>query len=133
MPTAQPEETIIDETTLDLTYAHVVHVVATEKELGMWRFDVTLRSGDTGWDKYADQWEVLGPDGEVLATRVLMHPHVDEQPFTRSLDDVVIPSGVTQVTVLARDSVAGYGGQQVIVDLAQASGPGYEVHRQPEE
>ena len=40
---------------------------------------------DTGWDDYADGWRVLDMDGNELGMRVLHHPHVDEQPFTRSL------------------------------------------------
>jgi len=38
-----------------------------------WTVSVTLRHGDTGWDDYADGWRVIGPDGAVLATRVLFH------------------------------------------------------------
>jgi hypothetical protein len=74
------------------------------------RFDVTVRSGDTGWDKYADAWEVRAPDGTVLGERVLAHPHESEQPFTRSLTGVVVPSDVDEVVVAARDSVNGYCG-----------------------
>ena len=81
------------------------------------RFDVTVRHADAGWSHYADRWEVLSPDGEVLATRVLAHPHDNEQPFTRSLTNVSIPEGLRQVTVRARDSMHGYGGDEVVVDL----------------
>ncbi len=48
------------------------------------RFDVTLTHPDTGWDHYADGWRVEDADGVILGTRVLGHPHVNEQPFTRS-------------------------------------------------
>jgi len=48
------------------------------------RFDVTLSHADTGWEDYADGWRVELEDGTVLGTRVLGHPHVNEQPFTRS-------------------------------------------------
>jgi hypothetical protein len=74
-----------------------------------WRFDVTVRHGDTGWDHYADAWTVSAPDGTVLGTRILLHPHVDEQPFTRSLDGVAVPGGVDEVRIRARDSVHGWG------------------------
>lgn len=73
-------------------------------------FNVTVKHADTGWDHYANQWQVLAPDGTVLGTRVLYHPHVEEQPFTRSLSGVKIPGDVRWVTVRARDSVHGYGG-----------------------
>ena len=80
-------------------------------------FSATLRHTDEGWGHYADAWEVIGPDGKVLATRVLYHPHVEEQPFTRSLAGVEIPVEVKEVTVRAHDSVHGYGGRTQTVPL----------------
>lgn len=74
-----------------------------------WRFEVTVRHADTGWDHYADAWEVLAPDGTRLGLRELLHPHVDEQPFTRSLSGVAIPDGIGTVRIRARDSVHGWG------------------------
>ncbi|MHC4607908.1 MAG: hypothetical protein ACYTAF_13425 [Planctomycetota bacterium] len=74
-------------------------------------FHVSVRHADEGWEHFANRWEIVGPDGEVLATRVLQHPHVDEQPFTRSLPDVAIPEGLSEVTVRAHDSVHGVGGR----------------------
>ncbi|RMA43963.1 hypothetical protein [Rhodophyticola porphyridii] len=73
------------------------------------RVSVTLAHPDTGWDHYADGWQVELEDGTVLGTRVLLHPHVEEQPFTRSLGDVAIPEGVTQVFIRARCNVTGWG------------------------
>lgn len=75
-------------------------------------FHVAVRHSDTGWDHYANHWRVLDPDGKELGKRVLHHPHVDEQPFTRSLSGVAIPAGVPEVTIEAHDSVHGYGGKQ---------------------
>jgi len=82
-------------------------------------FTVTVKHNDEGWDHYANQWEVLGPDGNVMGTRVLYHPHVGEQPFTRSLSGVKVPEGVTTVTVRARDSVHGYAGSEVKIKLPE--------------
>ncbi|MEM8790303.1 MAG: hypothetical protein AAGE80_01700 [Pseudomonadota bacterium] len=82
-----------------------------------WRFDVTLLHGDTGWDHYADAWRVVGPDGTVYGTRILAHPHVNEQPFTRSLSGVEIPSGVTSVTIEAKDSVHGWAEETYTLTL----------------
>ena len=82
-----------------------------------YRFDVTIGHADTGWDHYADRFEVLAPDGTVLGTRVLYHPHVEEQPFTRSLSGVSVPDGVTEVTVRAHDKVHGHGGREATVAL----------------
>lgn len=85
------------------------------------RFDVavTLRHADSGWDHYANRWEVLGPDGEVLATRVLAHPHVHEQPFTRSLTAVRIPGEFSWIKVRGHDLVHGFGGREVTLSVPQ--------------
>lgn len=80
-------------------------------------FHVTVKHADTGWDHYADQWQVIAEDGTVLGTRTLYHPHVDEQPFTRSLSGVKIPQGTQTVTIRARDSVHGFGGKEQQVDI----------------
>jgi len=96
----------------------------------IYRFRVTVRHGDTGWDHYADRWQVLGPDGTVLGTRVLLHPHENEQPFTRSQSGIVVPDGVTTVTVRAHDLVDGFGGREISVDLTVERGPDFEVERQ---
>lgn len=90
--------------------------ISTEAE-GSYRFDVTVRSDESGWEKYADRWEVLAPDGTILGVRELAHPHVDEQPFTRSLSNVVIPAAISSVTVRAHDSVDGFGGAEMTVEL----------------
>lgn len=82
-----------------------------------WRFEVTVRHADEGWEHYADQWQVLAPDGTVLATRTLYHPHVHEQPFTRGLSGVAISDDVSEVIIRARDSVHGHGGAEVRVKL----------------
>jgi hypothetical protein len=80
-------------------------------------FVVTLRHTDEGWKHFADRWEVLSPEGELLATRVLRHPHVEEQPFTRALPDVKIPPSVEKVRIRARDSVHEYGGEEIEIEL----------------
>lgn len=97
--------------------ADIVNVQVHRQGGGTYRIDVTVRHADDGWDHYADAWQVVGPDGIVLATRELAHPHVDEQPFTRSLSGVEIPEGITRVTIRARDSVHEFGGEEMTVDL----------------
>jgi hypothetical protein len=99
--------------------ADVVDVEVSRSDDGTWSFDVTVRHADTGWDHYADAFEVVAPDGSVLGTRTLLHPHVDEQPFTRSLSGVAIPAGIEEVTVRAHDSVDGYGGAEMTVPLPE--------------
>jgi len=136
-PTATPMPAVTEAPTAEegpaaeeaVTLADVLFVRARLQPGDTWTFDVTVQHEDTGWEHYADLWEVLPPDGQVLATRVLTHPHVDEQPFTRSQSGIVIPEGVTQVRVRAHDLVHGYGGREVVVDLAVAQGQDFEVVR----
>lgn len=97
--------------------ADVVDVRVQTQADGSYRFDATVRHADEGWDHYADAFEIVGPNGDVLGTRVLAHPHVNEQPFTRSLGGVKIPPGVTSVAVRARDKVHGLGGKTYQVTL----------------
>lgn len=83
--------------------------ISASKSGGTWQFDVTIKHGDTGWDHYADGWGVYSEDGTELGYRVLAHPHVNEQPFTRSLSGVKIPRETKTVFIRPRDSVHGVG------------------------
>lgn len=80
-------------------------------------FSVTLEHADQGWSHYANQWDVMTLDGKLLKSRVLYHPHDDEQPFTRSLAGVLVPPGMRQVKIRARDSKHGYSANEVVVDI----------------
>lgn len=71
-------------------------------------FLVTVESPDTGCDQYADWWEVISLDGDLLYRRVLLHSHVSEQPFTRSGGAVAIDAG-QEVYVRAHMNNTGYG------------------------
>ncbi len=116
--------------------ADVTFVRAVQEADGTWTFHVTVRHPDTGWEDYADGWDVVLPGGEVLKpdsdseyTRTLLHPHVDEQPFTRSQSGIEIPEGIDEVRVRAHDLVDGWGGQEILVDLTREAGENYEVER----
>lgn len=84
---------------------------------GTYRFDVTVRHADAGWEHFADKWQVIGAGGAVLGERVLLHPHDKEQPFTRSLSGIAIPAGTQSVTIRAHDRKHGWGGAELIVEL----------------
>ena len=99
--------------------ADVLAVEDAQDGAGTWRFEVTVKHADEGWEHYADKWEVLAPNGTVLGTRVLLHPHETEQPFTRALGGVAVPEGIERVTLRAHDSVHGLGGAEVTVELAR--------------
>ncbi len=81
----------------------IEQVEASRAGMG-WRFDVTVSHPDTGWDHYADGWELIDAAGNQIAYRELMHPHVEEQPFTRSLRNIMLPDGIKTVWVRARCS-----------------------------
>ena len=114
--------------------ADVEFVRVVESSDGLWTFHVTVRHPDTGWEDYADGWDVVLPDGTVVKpdpnspfTRLLTHPHETEQPFTRSLSGIEIPAGLTTVIVRARCTQHGLGTVVVEVDLTVESGEHFEV------
>jgi hypothetical protein len=80
-------------------------------------FQVTVKHQDTGWKHYANKWDIMTADGQLLATRTLYHPHEHEQPFTRSLNNVEIPKKVHSVVIRAHDLVHGYGGKEIKLSL----------------
>jgi len=77
---------------------------------------VTLQHADTGWDHYANRWDVLDENGKLLGSRTLHHPHVNEQPFTRSLS-LTIPPEVKVITIVASDSVHGDNEQTFTLEV----------------
>jgi hypothetical protein len=106
----------------------VEFVRAVQAADGTWRFDVTVRHNDQGWDHYADLWQVVDMRGNVLGERVLLHPHDTEQPFTRSQSDISLPADTTRVVIRGKCNVHGFGGQQILVDLTGGSGQNFEVN-----
>jgi len=105
IPSPAPET---DENTEPTIHAKVVSVTA-RGESGRYTLSVTIESQDTGCDQYADWWEVVSSDGELLYRRVLQHSHTSEQPFTRSGGPVDVQADDT-VTVRAHMNNAGYSG-----------------------
>lgn len=97
--------------------ADVKNVAVKHTSSGTYRFDVTVLHADAGWDHYANKWDIVAPNGDVIDTRILHHPHDTEQPFTRSLTTDKIPDDLTHVIVRAHDSVHEYGGAEIKVEL----------------
>ncbi|WP_404933095.1 hypothetical protein [Nitratireductor sp. L15S-10] len=102
--------------------ADVVNVNVLAESAGTYSFEVTVVHSDEGWEHYADRWDVLDDAGNILGSRKLLHPHVDEQPFTRSLSGIALPGGLTHVTVRAHDAVHGYGGKEMKVSIPGRTG-----------
>ena len=76
---------------------------------GDYSLSVTISSPDTGCRSYADWWEVVSAEGGLLTRRVLLHSHVDEQPFTRSGGPIDAQPDDTLI-IRAHMSEGGYGG-----------------------
>lgn len=96
----------------------VVDVQANQASDKTWRFSVTLKHADEGWDHYANQWQIIAPDNKILGTRTLYHPHVNEQPFTRSLNGVKIPADIKTVRIIAKDTVHGLSTKAAQLELS---------------
>jgi hypothetical protein len=95
----------------------VVAVELTQTAAGVFTVNTTVRSVDIEGASFADAWEVRDPGGAVLGERILTHPHANEQPFTRSLSGVAIPTALARVEVAARDSVRGFCGESLTVEV----------------
>ena len=106
--------TLTTPATLTAGEADVVNVTIHKVGRNKFTINATLVHADTGWDHYANRWEVLDSDANILGTRVLHHPHVEEQPFTRSLT-LEIPRSITEVIIRAGDSEHDTGGKEIIV------------------
>lgn len=88
-----------------------------ERQGDAWSLAVTVSSPYDSEQRYADGWRVLAPDGAVLGTHELAHPHQNEQPFTRTMTALAIPPDVAQIIVEGRDLANGYGGTTVSVEV----------------
>lgn len=62
----------------------IVTQVSVSGDENNYTFNVTLSSPDTGCDQYADWWEIFDDEEELQYRRILLHSHVNEQPFSRS-------------------------------------------------
>lgn len=102
-----PTEAVIAE--IDNQYADVISV-QVKGNPGAYQFEVEVASPDTGCDQFADWWEIFDEDGNLIYRRILLHSHVNEQPFVRSGGPVDL-SDTTIVYVRAHMNSFGYGGK----------------------
>ena len=84
--------------------------------------NVKLKHNDTGWEHYADAWRIVDAQDNILGTRTLLHPHVNEQPFTRALNNVKINGNLTTIYIEAHDNVHGWSKNRLKIDLTKMQG-----------
>ncbi|MFS4494835.1 hypothetical protein [Maribacter sp. 2308TA10-17] len=104
-PNIGMEEEEMQETTDGVAQVTNVSVSGTDDQ---YTFSVTISSPDLGCNQYANWWEVIDLDGNLLYRRILGHSHVEEQPFTRSGGPVSI-SADTEVYIRAHMNTTSYG------------------------
>ena len=103
-----------------ICFASEVEIVKVNAEMTSaqkYNISVTLKHADEGWEHYANAWRVYSPDGELIGERVLHHPHVKEQPFTRNLLGVSIPKELKEVTIVAVCSKTGESIKSYVLKL----------------
>jgi len=104
----------------------IIKVVLT-KRAGTWQADVTLKHQDEGWKHYADGWRLVDSNGNEIGKRTLYHPHVNEQPFTRSLTGFYLAEKMKVIFVEAHDLKHGWSADKVKIDLSKPSGDRYQI------
>lgn len=73
----------------------VMGMSMTEDTTGVYTFGTLVASTETEWDKFTDKWRIVDMEIlEIRGRRVLGHPHVKEQPLTRS---IAIPTKVQSI------------------------------------
>lgn len=104
--------------------ANQVEILSAEfihKQQDNWTVKVSLKHNDTGWQHYANSWRIVDrKTSTVLGERILHHPHVNEQPFTRQLD-VTIPETSTHVYIQAHDTQHGWSTETLEIDLSKTT------------
>ena len=103
----------------DAAYANVTKIPEITGDAGAYTFNVTVESSDIDCSQFANWWEVLSEDGELIYRRILQHPHTDANgtsdpdapgnTFTRDGGPVAIDSDEV-VIVRAHMSNGGYNG-----------------------
>ena len=87
--------------------AKIIKASAELTSAKKFNISVTVEHADEGWDHFANAWRVFSTEGELIGERALHHPHVKEQPFTRTLLGLEVPSDLNEVVIVAVCSKTG--------------------------
>jgi len=117
----------VSEALADTSFANVTDVSVNGSD-GRYTFQIEISSPDTGCNQYADWWEIVSEEGDLIYRRILLHSHVHEQPFTRGGGPADI-SANTNVWIRAHMNNSGFGGQ---VHFGSANN-GFEAMDHPED
>ena len=91
---------------------------ATACKSGMsWRVDVTLEHPDSGWDHYADGWEVLDADGNRLGYRGCITRMSTSSPLPARSPISTCPTARAKIHIRAHCSVDGWGEETFRIDI----------------
>lgn len=119
---SKPDPTNTPEVRSETQSQAMILSVKVSGEAGGYNFSVTVSSADEGCSQYADWWEVFNQDEELVYRRVLLHSHVDEQPFTRSGGPVSIEVD-EEVIVRVHMNTSGYSSLAMIGSPEQGFEP----------
>ncbi|MDB2606570.1 hypothetical protein N9Y48_02190 [Zobellia sp.] len=70
----------------------------------------TVKSPDTGCDQYADWWEIIDLEGNLIFRRILTHSHVNEQPFSRTGTNIPLAKN-TEIYIRVHINTLGYASE----------------------
>ncbi len=82
-----------------------------------WTVRAVIRHPDSGWDHYASGWQVLAPDGTVLAFAEITHPHLDGEPIQEELTGIQLPQGVDHLMIRVRCTLDGWSARSYRLEL----------------
>lgn len=120
---ANPQQSTAASTVVSNTAAQAeVLSISVGGEPNNYQFSVEIQSPDTGCELYADWWEVIDEDGNLIYRRILLHSHPNEQPFIRSGGPVPVQAS-TMIIIRAHMHPGGYGNAALIGSILDGFEP----------